>query len=134
MRFTTFIEYPIVRLLPYYVYTRVPDIEKTPSTLLSPFTGFFAEQGCDMRYPLPSYNIGKTTEEIEKEQEMDPLLKIREHLEIMEVIRELECPYLHEEQKKRLAEAILENKQHRERTPYTPNLLSGLDLSEWEDI
>jgi len=50
----------------------------------------------------------------------------------MEVIRELECPYLHEQHKKRLAEAILENKQYRERTPYTPNLLSGLDLSEWE--
>ena len=133
MRFTTtFFEYPFVRYLPYFLYTRVPDVEKAPSTLISPFTGFISEHGCDMRYPLPSYNIGKTREEIEKEQELDPLKKIREHLEIMELIRELECPFLHEYQKKCLAEAILENKRYRDSTPYTPNLVSGLNTDDQE--
>ena len=35
---TTFFEYPFVRYLPYFLYTRVPDVEKVPSILISPFT------------------------------------------------------------------------------------------------
>ena len=109
---------PSVRLLPLYLYNNM----EPRHVLLTPYTGSYAEHGADMRYPLPSYGPV-----VEPDTQLE---QIREHLEMLEIVRQLECPYLHDIQKMKIVEMA---EQYKKQSKYEPNLFKGLE-SEMESF
>ena len=115
----------LMRLVPYYLFNRLHKASK--ASLISPYTGSYAEHGADMRYPLPTYNPA------DQDSFLEDLDKIREYLEMLEMIKQLECPYLNQHGRLIVAEAILEEKKYKDRSKYTPDLFAGLTDINFDD-
>lgn len=115
----------LMRLVPYYLFNRLQEASK--ASLISPYTGSYAEQGADMRYPLPTYNL------TDRDTFLQDLDKIREYLEMLEMIKQLECPYLNQHGRLIVAEAILEEQKYNDRSKYTPDLFAGLTDINFDD-